>query len=281
MYNNHHDKAQAQGVSRAQRQYLRSLKTRDAWMHITRWGLLALLLLAWEAAAHWGWIDAFLLSSPSRMAKAAIQLAAEGSLWLHVRVTLVEALLGFTLGLGIGFALAVLLWWFPFWRKTLDPYLVILNALPKIALGPVLIVWIGIGMPAIVAMAVLVSVIVALATILGGLMEISEQRILLMRSLGATKLQVLCMLVIPGSTGPCITAVKLCMSMSWVGVIVGEFLVSRAGLGYLTVYGGQVFRLDLVMMSTAILCALAGGMYALIALWEKRRHRLRRFSGDH
>ncbi len=261
-------------ASDAQRAYMRGLARRRTWVSAARWGILFLFLAAWEVAAALGYIDSFLLSSPSRMVRAALQLLREGTLMRHIGTTLAETFAGFLIGSALGMGLAVLLWWFPFVRQVSDPYLVILNALPKIALGPVLIVWIGSGLPAIIAMAVLISVIVTLVTVLTGFLETPAEKMLLMRSLGATKWQVLHMVVLPGSVPSIIASIKLGVGLAWVGVIVGEFLVSRAGLGYLIVYGGQVFRLDLVMMATAILCVLAAAMYLAVAALEKRVLRL-------
>ena len=204
------------------------------------------------------------------MAATAASLFASGELFTHISVTLGETLVGFLLGSLLGIGLAVLLWWSKTLSRILDPYLVILNSLPKIALGPVLIVWMGSGVEAIVTMTLLISVIVTLCTVLGGFNEVSPEKLTLLRSFGASKWQCFCKVVLPGSLPTVVSALKLGIGMSWVGVIVGEFLVSRAGLGYLIVYGGQVFKLDLVMAATAILCVLAALMYFCIAFLEKR-----------
>ena len=256
--------------SAAQSAFLRRYRRRERLIVYVRWGLLALFLGLWELSARLGWIDPFLLSSPSRMAATAASLFASGELFTHISVTLGETLVGFLLGSLLGIGLAVLLWWSKTLSRILDPYLVILNSLPKIALGPVLIVWMGSGVEAIVTMTLLISVIVTLCTVLGGFNEVSPEKLTLLRSFGASKWQCFCKVVLPGSLPTVVSALKLGIGMSWVGVIVGEFLVSRAGLGYLIVYGGQVFKLDLVMAATAILCVLAALMYFCIAFLEKR-----------
>lgn len=256
--------------SPAQTAYLRGLLRRERVIRGARWALLIFCLVVWELSTRLGWVDGFLLSSPSRMAKTLFSLVRSGELWLHLGVTLWETLLGFVLGGALGFAVAVALWWSPTLSRILEPYLVVLNSLPKIALGPVLIVWIGSGKEAIVTMALLISVIVTLVTVLTGFSEIDPDKLVLLRSFGASKRQLLTMAVIPGSVPVLMSALKLNISMTWVGVIVGEFLVSRAGLGYLIVYGGQVFKLDLVMTSTIVLCLFAALLYCLVAALEKR-----------
>ena len=190
--------------------------------------------------------------------------------WHYISGGLVNTLKIALVAVLLGVAIAVVLWWSGFVSRVAEPYLVVLNSLPKIALGPVLIVWIGAGMPAIITMSLLVSVIVMLVTVLGGFLSVEKEKRTLLRAFGASKVQEFTMVVFPGALANTVSALKLGIGMTWVGVIVGEFLVSRAGLGYLIVYGGQVFKLDLVMAGTAVLCLFAALMYLGIALWEKR-----------
>lgn len=257
-------------LSPSRQEYLRSVRRRRRLIVLCRWGLLAAVVLLWELGARLGFINDFLLSSPSRVAATVAGLWRDGQLMLHIGTTMLEMALGFIIGGLLGTLLAVALWWSDFLCKVMDVYIVVLNSLPKIALAPILIVWIGTGMKAIVAMAVLISVVVTLVTTLTGFQEVSREQIFLLRSFGASKRQVFTMVVLPGSTPALLAALKLNIGMSWVGVIVGEYLVSRAGLGYLIVYGGQVFRLDLVMASMVILCLLAVAMYFGVAWLEKR-----------
>ncbi len=250
--------------------YLRTLRTHRRAVGLSRCMVLFLFLGLWELGARLGWFDVFILSSPSRVAAAIDRLWGEGSLWVHVGVTLYETIMGFLLGTALGILLAVCLWWLPFVNEVMDPYLVVLNALPKIALGPVLIVWIGAGMGSIIVMAVLISLVVTTVTVLGGFNAAAEEKQFLMRTLGSTKAQTFLKVVLPAGVPHMMSALKISVGMSWVGVIVGEYLVSKSGLGYLIVYGGQVFKLDLVMASVVILCLLAALMYGGVAILEKR-----------
>ena len=153
-------------------------------------------------------------------------------------------------------------------RKVLEPYIVVLNSLPKIALGPVIIVWFGTGAKAIVFMTILVGIIVVILNMLAGFLATDKNKMLLLRSMGATKFQILRKLVIPSALPAFISMLKISVGMAWIGSIMGEYIVSKAGLGYL-VYGGQVFKLDLVMAATFILCILAAAMYFMVVLLEK------------
>ena len=257
-------------VSEAHARFLKARKRDAAFVRVSQIGILRFVVLLWELGADLKWFDPFILSSPSRIAATVARLYRDGSLWLHIGTTLLETVLGFVLGTALGALFAVLLWWMPKLNRILDPYLVVLNALPKIALGPVLIVWIGAGMASIVVMGVLVSLVVTTVTVLNGFLATTDEKQLLMRTLGATKLQIFTKVVLPAGVPDLISALKISVGMSWVGVIVGEYLVSKAGLGYLIVYGGQVFKLDLVMASVSILCVLAALMYYAVALLERK-----------
>lgn len=265
--------------SRERQQYLRRLKRERILIVVARLLILALILALWEVCTRIRMLDPFIFSSPSRIARTVVSLFRTGNLLYHILYTLWETVLGFILGTGLGVLIAILLWWCPRVAKVLDPYLVILNSLPKIALGPVLIVWIGTGIPAIVTIAVLVSVIVSITSVSTGFSGVPDEKLLLMRAFGASKLQMLAMVVLPANVPTIVSALKLSVGLSWVGVIVGEFLISRAGLGYLIVYGGQVFKLDIVMSSVVILCTLAGVMYYGVSILEKRVTRRRLYRG--
>lgn len=249
--------------------YLRNIKTKKISIIAIRIAILLTFMLAWEIFSACGIIDPFFFSSPSRIIKLFIEMDKK-ELFLHIGTTVFECLCAFIVSVSLGFVLAVIMWWSDFLRKILDPYIVVLNSLPKIALGPLIIIWVGVGQKAIVTMGILICIIVTLVTILSGFISTDSDKIFLLKSMGATKIQILTKLVIPSSLPEFISALKVTIGMAWVGTIMGEYLVSGAGLGYLIIYGGAVFKLDLVMMSTLILCLLAGGMYAIVALIEKK-----------
>ncbi len=249
-------------------QYLKGLKQRHILVQALRLLLLVALMGLWELSARLGWIDAFIFSSPSRAVTLLAGMFADGSIWQHLGMTLLETVIGFSLGTLLGLGAAVLLWCSELAQRVSDPYLVILNSLPKIALGPVIIVWVGAGMSSIVVVTLLISIVVTIIGVLNGFMEVDQEKILLLRTFGANRKQIFTRVVFPASLPTIISVLKINVGMSWVGVIVGEFLVSRAGLGYLIVYGGQVFKMDLVMGSVLLLSILAAGMYYLVAIAE-------------
>ncbi|MGN0817921.1 MAG: ABC transporter permease [Candidatus Coproplasma sp.] len=249
--------------------YLKKLKRKNILVNVARIGLLAVLIGAWELCAQLELIDPFITSSPSRVIKTIGELYANGNLFYHIGVTLMETIIGFSVAVVLGYAIAVALWMSDSLQKIFEPYIVVLNSLPKIALGPLIIIWIGTGYTSIIFMTVIVSIIVCIMNTLTGFLQVDKTMLTLMRALGATKRQTLTKLVIPASVPQLMNTLKVAVGLAWIGSIMGEYIVSRAGLGYLIVYGGQVFRLDLVMTATIILCVLAGGMYAIVALVEK------------
>ena len=256
-------------LSPQHKKYVKKLKRRKIAILSSQFGLLILFLLLWETLATIGIIDSFLMSSPSRIWHTLADLYANGQLFYHLWISLFETLLGFFIGTIGGTAIAVCLWWSKSLREILQPYIVVLNSLPKIALGPIIIVWAGTGQKAIITMAVLISIIVTIITMLGGFLETNPEKILLLQSMNANKMQIFFKLVFPSNLSTLASCLKINVGMSWIGSIMGEYLVSKAGLGYLIVYGGQVFKMDLVMTCTIVLCLLAGIMYFLVALLEK------------
>jgi len=192
----------------------------------------------------------------------------------HAKITLNETLLGFAIATGIGFVIAFVLWYSDFLRRVTEPYLVVLNSLPKIALGPIIIIWFGAGEKAIIFMCILIVIIVTIMNILNSFTSCDPQLIALAKSMGANKFQIFFKLILPNSLRDIVATLKINVGLSWIGAIMGEYLVSRAGLGYLLIYGGQVFNLNLVMTATVVLCILASMMYFAVALFEKLMSKL-------
>lgn len=255
-------------ISPARAAYLAQRK-RYAWqVRLWQIGILVVFLGAWEVLAQIGIIDGFIVSQPSRIAKTLWHMA-DNQLLMHVGVTLYETLTGFLLGVLLGLGCSILLWWSNFASRVAEPYLVVLNSLPKIALGPVIILIAGAGTKAIIFMALAISLIVTVLEMLAGFRHTDTESIKMARTFGAGKWQILTKIVLPSNMPVLFNSLKINIGLSLVGVIAGEFLVSKAGLGYLIVYGGQVFRLDLVMSSVLILAVMAALMYQSV-VWLQR-----------
>ena len=257
-----------ENISEDRKKYLAKKKKQKIAVITTQISILVGFILLWELLARLNFIDGFLTSQPSRVIKTIMDLSSN-NLLTHMGVTCLETVIGFLLGTIAGTIVACLLWWSPFLSKVSEPFLVILNSLPKVALGPIIIVWVGAGMPAIITMALAISLIVTILEMLNGFLRTDKNRIKMAETFNATKWQVFTKIVFPSNISTLVNALKVNIGLSLVGVISGEFLVSKAGLGYLIVYGGQVFKFDLVMTSVIILALMAAAMYKSVLLLEK------------
>lgn len=257
-------------TSQQQLEYLKKMKKRKYIVRSTQILILIAFFVIWEISAQQNWIDPFLFSQPSRMITAMTDMATSGILFKHIGITLYETVLGFLLGTIFGTLIAILLWWNDFISDVTEPYLVVLNSLPKTALAPIIIVWLGNNMTSIIATALMTSIVVTIMTVLNGFLHIDSDKIKLIQTFGGTKKQVLTKVILPASVPTIISALKINVGLSFVGVIVGEFLVAQSGLGYLIVYGSQIFKLDWVMLSVILLAIMAAIMYQLIVLLEKK-----------
>lgn len=216
-------------VSDNRKKYLRKKHITKISIIITQVSILIAFIAIWEIAANRGIIDSFIMSQPSKILKTFINLSSN-DLLMHVRVTCNETLIGFLLGTGLGIVIAILLWWSDFLSKVAEPYLVVLNSLPKVALGPVIIIWVGAGTSAIITMAIAISLIVTILDILNGFLETDKEKIKMAKTFNCSKLQLLLKIIIPANISNFINSLKINIGLSMVGVITGEFLVSKAGL---------------------------------------------------
>lgn len=250
--------------------YLKKIRRNKIFVLTVQLLLIIVALLLWEFCAKTGVINSFISSSPSEIISTIIHLHQTNNLWQHIGITVYETLLSFGLATIFGILIATFLWWNPFIAKVLDPYLTIINSLPKVALGPIIIIWAGAGMNSIIIMALLISLIITIMNVYQSFQETDANQLKLLKSFRATKAQTFFKLVLPSNISTIVSALKINISMSLIGVIMGEFLVSKSGIGYLILYGSQVFKLDLVMSGVIILCIVATVMYYAVSLLEKR-----------
>ena len=257
-------------ISNEQRLYLTECLRTSRLVISLQWGIFLAFLLFWELGSRVGFINAFVFSSPFRIVQTIITMFQDGTLLYHVGITLFETFASFTLVLVIGLTTAVLLWWNEKLARIFDPYLVVLNSLPKSALAPVFIVWLGNNMKTIIVAAISVAVFGTILSLYHCFSHTEEDKIKLIQTLGGNKRDILTKIVLPASLPTLLNIMKVNIGLSLVGVIIGEFLAAKAGLGYLIVYGSQVFKLDWVMMSIVLLCILATGLYQFLAYLEKK-----------
>lgn len=250
--------------------YVKRLKREKRLVRFWQAAIFVFFFSLWEAASHFRWIDPLLFSSPRKIYNLFIAKVTDGSLWVHLNVTLFETIAGFIIGTFAGILLAAILWWSNRFSKIIDPYLVILNAMPKVALGPIIIVALGPGYISIIAMGAIISIIITTLVVYNAFQEIDSNYIKVLQSLGASKSVCFKEAIFPASFPTMISSLKVNVGLSWVGVIVGEFLVSKQGLGYLIIYGFQVFDFTLVLFALLIIAFFAAIMYQLVEKLEKK-----------
>lgn len=254
----------------AQQEFIAKQKRHRRNVIVYRFMLLVLLLALWELCARLGIIDDFIFSSPSRVLLCFWSMFVDGSIFLHIGITLLETIVSFGFVVAAGILTAVFLWSSQSLSEILEPYLVMLNSLPKSALAPILIVWLGNNVRTIIVAAVSVAVFGSIITLHNGFSHMDPDQIKLIYSLGGKKKDVLFKVLLPGSVPLIISNMKVNIGLCLVGVIIGEFLAANKGLGYLIIYGSQVFKMDLVVMSIVILCIVSAILYQGIAVLEKK-----------
>ncbi|NEX78659.1 ABC transporter permease [Bacillus thermocopriae] len=261
---------QLKKVELLHKNYIQSLKVEKRWVRFYQAVIFVLFFSIWEFLSRNEWIDPLIFSSPSKIWNLFIDNIQDGSLFTHLGVTLTETIFGFLLGTFLGVFIAAILWWSPMISKILDPYLVVLNAMPKVALGPVLIVALSPGYPSIIAMGAIICVIITTIVVYTSFKEVDPNYLKVLQTFGATRFQCFKEAIIPASFPTIISTLKVNVGLSWVGVIVGEFLVSSKGLGYMIIYGFQVFNFTLVFLSLLVIAVIATIMYQLVDLLEKK-----------
>ena len=257
-------------MSNEQKKYLNKIKKNKIKIIIFQLLIVILFLFLWEILVNIGLISSFIYSSPTRIINTIKELIINNNFFIHIYTTLIEIIVSFILGIVLGFIFAILLYQFTTLSKIIDPFLTMLNSLPKVALGPLIIIIFGANIKSIIIMALLINLIINIITIYNGFIETDEYQLKLFKTLNASKFQTLIYLVIPSSYQTIISSFKLCIAQTLVGVCMGELLVSKKGIGYLIVYGKQVFNLNLVITGIILLAILSYILYKLIVILEKK-----------
>ncbi|MDE7311014.1 MAG: ABC transporter permease [Eubacterium sp.] len=252
----------------AQELYLKSVRRTDHKVRFWRVLLGILFLAAWEACARYEIINSFIFSSPSKLVRCFQTMLFEEGLAMHIGITLSETLASFFLVIAASLIFAILLWKSRTFSRILEPYMVMLNSLPKSALAPLLIVWLGANYRTIILTGMSVAVFASIMSLYTGFMEVDPEKIKLIYTLNGTNKDALYKVILPSNIPNLFSIMKVNIGLCLVGVIIGEFIAARKGLGYLIIYGSQVFKMDWVILSILILCVIAMGLYLLLGMIE-------------
>lgn len=258
-------------MSDERKQYLKRIKLEKIYVNCCRWLVLVVFILGWEILSRLEIINTFTFSSPSLVIKTFIGLVNNGTLFKHIGVTIYEIAISFGMATLIGFIISTLMWFIPFFAKVLDPYLTILNSLPKVALGPLIIIWVGASTGSIIFMSLLISSFITIINLYSGFISTNYDYITLMKCFKASKIQTFSKVILPSNKNNIVNTFKINISMSLIGVIMGELLVSKSGIGYLIMYGSQVFNINLVITGVLILGVISYLMYFIIDRFEQKK----------
>ena len=256
--------------SSGQKLFLTRLRRHHMTVCISRILILITFLFLWEICAHFEIIDSFIFSSPSKITLCFWKMMKDGSLLQHIGITLYETFVSFILVIVFSILTAILLWYSKKLSEILEPYLVVLNSLPKSALAPLLIVWLGAAPKTIIIAGMSVAIFGSILNLYTAFINVDREKIKLIYTLHGKRRHALTKVVLPASVPAIISNMKVNIGLCLVGVIIGEFLAAKSGLGYLIIYSSQVFKMDWLLMSIILLCMMAMGLYALINVAEKR-----------
>ena len=259
----------AETPSDGQALFIRRLRRHRITVRTARVLILILFLLLWEFCADQRIIDSFIFSSPSRIALCFYEMTVDRSIFLHIGITLYETIVSFLLVTAIGILAAVLLWYSRSLSEILEPYLVVLNSLPKSALAPLLIVWLGATPTTIIVAGMSVAIFGNIMNLYTSFTTVDKEKIKLIYTLHGNRRHALFKVVLPSSVPAVISNMKVNIGLCLVGVVIGEFLAARSGLGYLIIYSSQVFKMNWLLMSIVLLCIMAMALYAVIGVVEK------------
>ncbi len=251
------------------KKYLKKEKKFKFFVHLTQVLIILLLFIIWQILADKKIINSFLYSNPLLILRTIINLITQGTLFSHISITLFEVIISFLIAITIGLSIATILWWNKFLSKVFEPFLTVLNSLPKVALGPLIIIWAGASIHSIIIMSLMISIFITIINLYQSFITTNQNYIILLKSFKAKKKDIFLKVILPSNKENIISALKINLSMNFIGVIMGELLVSKKGLGYLIMYGSQVFNINLVITSIFILGLLSFILYYLIAFIEK------------
>ena len=256
-------------ISHGQKAFLSRVKRHRTIVLTARVLILVLFVILWEVCANTAIIDSFIFSSPSRIALCFWEMVEDRSIFLHIGITLYETIVSFLLVTVLSIFSAVLLWCSRKLSEILEPYLVVLNSLPKSALAPLLIVWLGATPTTIIVAGMSVAIFGSIMNLYTSFITVDQEKIKLIYTLHGTRRHALTKVVLPSSVPAVISNMKVNIGLCLVGVVIGEFLAARSGLGYLIIYSSQVFKMNWLLMSIILLCIMAMALYAVIGVIEK------------
>ena len=234
----------------------------------TQFGILVGIIAAWEIAATTGKLDAFFWSQPSAIWRTLLIFFTEGSAWTDISYTFRSTILGFIIGTSAGSLLGLSFWWSRNYAAIVQPYIICIESMPKLALAPLIILVFGVGLASKVAIAIALTFVISTLTSYAGVKALDPDSEKLFYSLGASRWQVFRKLVVPFCLPWIISVLRVNIGLALTGAVVGEFISSQHGLGRTIFYAGSTYEIALVWVAVFVLSALAVIMYAAVSWLE-------------
>jgi NitT/TauT family transport system permease protein len=249
--------------------YLENKEPANWAVNIGRIAVFCLLLVTWELGARFNIIDPFFWSLPSEIFATWLQLIKEGTAWRDTLFTFQSTIYGFVIGTLGGAAIGLSFWWSKYYAKIAEPFIIMFEAMPKLALAPIIVLIFGLGLSSKVAMAVAITLVITTLTTYNGLKQVDNDLIRMIYSLGATRFQVFAKVVVPWTMPSIISALRINIGLALTGAIVGEYIGSTNGIGRMIFYAGQTYEISLIWAGIFNLSLLSMILYFLVSQLEK------------
>ena len=257
-------------MSKEQKEFLKKRKRRKHLVLLTQIIIFISFIFLWQFLSDKNIINSFITSSPKKIIFTIINLIKNNNLFIHIITTLNETIISFTITTVLSLIIAIILYFCRFIKDVIEPYLIILSSLPKVALSPLIIILLGANTKSIIVMAISISLIVSIQSILEGFTNTDKNKLKLLKTFNANKKDILFYLLLKENKENIFNTLKINISMCLIGVIMGEFLTSKQGIGYLILYGSQIFNLDLIMTGIFILTIFSLFLYLIVLKLNKK-----------
>ena len=236
---------------------------------------LLALLAVWETLSRVGWLDPFYMPPPSAVGQVMLDLAAGGELWPHLGATATAALAGLAIGLAIGIALGFAAALLPVLAELLEPVMILLNAIPRVILAPLFVIWLGIGLASKLALATILVAVLVFFSVFNGIKEVDRRLVERVRTLGGGRRVLVREVYVPSVTAWVLGNFKVAVGFAFTGAVVGEFVASSRGLGYLLQFAQSTYNAALTIALIVIIMTFVLVLFALAARLERRLLRWR------
>ncbi|MBS9403299.1 ABC transporter permease [Halomonas sp. TRM85114] len=249
----------------------------NLWLQLRRAAALTLVLLAWEGISALGWVDPFYAPPPSAIGGSIAQLFIDGEIYKHLQATFGAALLGLFLGLIGGALLGFIAALIRPVAELLEPVMAMLNAIPRVILAPLFIIWLGIGIASKVALSFILVVVLTFFAVYNGIRDVDTRLVERVKTLGGGPLVLLREVYVPSVVAWVMGSLKVAVGFAFTGAVVGEFVASSRGLGYLLAFAQSTYNAELtfalivlVLVFVMLLFGLAGALERHLLRWKYR-----------